>query len=173
MRMITFLSYLSRRCCFVDLTKREVCICYAPPKGIVTPPVSTHPILFSAAKGDFKQVEDLVRSGADINREAGKHGYNALHLACAHGHRSIAKLLMESGANLEARTNQGLTPFLVAALNCHIEIVKELLARGADSKAVCNEGRTAVLLLLFVEGFNSAYIGMIRSLYSVGVAHYD
>lgn len=58
-------------------------------------------------------------------------GYTPLHEAAAHGRIEIAELLLDYGANINARTASGLTPLHEAVFSNHVEMVRFFLARGA------------------------------------------
>ena len=58
--------------------------------------------------------------------------------------------LVDAGADVNARTKQGMTPLLIAASNAgSIEIVRLLLAKGADPKATSEAGTTALIAAAF------------------------
>ncbi|KAK4168218.1 hypothetical protein QBC43DRAFT_359993 [Cladorrhinum sp. PSN259] len=62
---------------------------------------------------------------------------NPLHFASHFGHLAVVKLLLDKGADLEARGSEyGQTPLIWAAENGHDAIVKLLLDRGANLEAV-------------------------------------
>ncbi len=61
--------------------------------------------------------------------------FGILHHAISHGHHEIVKILLEKGADIEAKTKDGLTPLMFASRNGHHEIVKTLLEKGADIEA--------------------------------------
>jgi ankyrin repeat protein len=56
------------------------------------------------------------------------------------------ELLLQAGAKLEARDNNGYTPLMLAAERDHVDIVKALLRAKADVTATCNEGKTALMI---------------------------
>ena len=55
--------------------------------------------------------------------------------AAFHGHLAICRLLIDKGAQVEARNFGGSTPLHYAASQGHIEIVRLLCDRGADVEA--------------------------------------
>lgn len=54
----------------------------------------------------------------------------------------MVKVLLEAGADIEARNSKGATALMVAAINRHDDIFLLLLGAGADSNAKCYVGRT-------------------------------
>jgi ankyrin repeat protein len=56
----------------------------------------------------------------------------ALVLACRNGHTDVARLLLDRGADVNARGFIGATGLHWAAINGHAETVRFLLAAGAD-----------------------------------------
>eukprot|EP00931_Biecheleriopsis_adriatica_P080923 TRINITY_DN5426_c0_g1_i1.p1 TRINITY_DN5426_c0_g1~~TRINITY_DN5426_c0_g1_i1.p1 ORF type:complete len:413 (+),score=83.86 TRINITY_DN5426_c0_g1_i1:30-1268(+) len=67
-------------------------------------------------------------------------------VAAAQGDVLRVKDLVERGANLEAKDNEGHTPIAVAILEDHLPTVKELADQGADIEATDDEGSTALAL---------------------------
>lgn len=72
------------------------------------------------------------------------HTLNAtfLHQAAEDGYLAIAKLLVEAGADKEAKSNDGLTPLSLAVRNGPFEVIKLLIGAGANEEARCNDGLT-------------------------------
>lgn len=69
-------------------------------------------------------------------------GDTALHEAADKGHVSIADLLIDYGASVDARTRSSITPMHNAVLGHHMDVVKLLLARGANVNAALANGLT-------------------------------
>lgn len=88
--------------------------------------------------GDFRRVENALRAGANANaRDA--EGYSALHVAAELNRVEIAALLIESGADIEARKGAawlgvGYTPLAWAARSGSRGVAVVLLDAGADAK---------------------------------------
>jgi len=55
-----------------------------------------------------------------------------LMFAAREGHIEMARLLIDSGARLDARSANGTTPMVVAIVNNHIQLARFLLKAGAD-----------------------------------------
>ena len=68
----------------------------------------------------------------------------ALHLAAEDDFSDCVKLLIEAGANVNARNGDDQTPLHVACLSQSIETVELLIKHGADVKAIYRDGRTAL-----------------------------
>ena len=67
--------------------------------------------LFSAAKFNRQgSLHLLLKRGARVN-EATNTGLTALHVACRNGLAEVTALLLEFGADLNARNQEGETPF--------------------------------------------------------------
>ncbi len=79
--------------------------------------------------------EILIKSGADINAKAKKHGSTALHVAAANGHSEIILLLLNNGAPVDARNKFGGTPLIAALEERQTESAKLLIRKGANVNA--------------------------------------
>ena len=69
---------------------------------------------------------------------------SALFRAAIDGHAATVKLLLDKGANINARDKHDYTPLIFAASQGHAEVVKILLERGADVTAKNDLGLTAL-----------------------------
>ena len=61
------------------------------------------------------------------------------------GNAETVKLLLERGADVNAKDNDGWTPLQHAAKRGNVEIIKLLLEKGADVNAKSNDGVTALM----------------------------
>ncbi len=97
----------------------------------------------AAAKGDTAQVRNLLDKGTSANSRHVLTGWSALTAASYHGRLEIVRILIQAGANVNARDKNGGTPLLKAVivpdaenisdlLKVKAEIVRELLKAGAD-----------------------------------------
>jgi ankyrin repeat protein len=71
----------------------------------------------------------LMRLGVNATTTTGS---TALHLACYQGSNDCVELLLEAGAQIDARTNDGRTPLSVAVENGHAGTAMLLIVKGAD-----------------------------------------
>ena len=100
-------------------------------------------LIEAVRKGDFKQVQELLDKGADVDAKT-----DALMRAFLSGRAEVAKLLLEKGAQFDAKGQNALTALCTAAIHGDLEMVKLLLAKGVDANA--GHGRALI---------NAAYYG--------------
>ncbi len=79
----------------------------------------------------------------------------------------IVKTLIDGGARVDARANNGITPLHVAAGNGLVNVVNDLLAKGSDINVKADDGSTP--LHFAVDGGSNA---MVTALLAKG-AHID
>ena len=100
---------------------------------------NTGPFSRHAARADFAR---CLEQGADVLARADNStwswsdgGYTVLHQATASEDGSVIALLVDAGAELEARNDRGLTPLHSAVSNLNPAAVTALLNEGADVEA--------------------------------------
>jgi ankyrin repeat protein len=76
----------------------------------------------------------------EVYAKEGEYGGLCLMTTAIHGHLAICRLLIDKGAQLEAKDSIGCTPLHWAAVQGHVEIVRLLCDRGADVEACTNDG---------------------------------
>ncbi|HUT61814.1 MAG TPA: ankyrin repeat domain-containing protein [Phycisphaerae bacterium] len=107
------------------------------------------PLRYASSSGNREVALLLLAEGADVNAQPGGGERSALHFAVQGGHAALVELLLNHGADIEAKQEfssdaDGVTPLLLAAGKGNVEIVKLLLSKGADLKATDNNGLTAL-----------------------------
>ncbi|MBN2315392.1 MAG: ankyrin repeat domain-containing protein [Sedimentisphaerales bacterium] len=98
-------------------------------------------------RSKMKDCTDIMRQlldkGADIEARQ-RHGATPLACAAYDGNVETARFLIEHGANIEAKLNDGeATPLLRAVSQGHVETVELLIAKGANTKAT-SKGETPI-----------------------------
>jgi ankyrin repeat protein len=95
---------------------------------------------------DTKALDLLLAAGAKVN-EQDSTGRTALHMqgrSCGPPAQEIAKALIDAGADLEIKTNDGLTSLHYAIAHEAIEAAIELIKAGANINAKDNDGLTPI-----------------------------
>ena len=103
-------------------------------------------MLAASRENDSVTLEKLLACPRDPN-VLHTDGGTPLHHAARAGHTEPMRLLLEAGAEKDARDTevQGYTPLLVAALNCQADSVALLIQAGADTDlATLDYGGTAL-----------------------------
>ncbi|HKQ97109.1 MAG TPA: ankyrin repeat domain-containing protein [Candidatus Polarisedimenticolia bacterium] len=110
------------------------------------------PTLWEAAAIGLKEaaVERLRREPASIGAHS-HDGWTPLHLAAFFGHHELAALLLERGADVNARSKSATigpenTPLHAACANKQVEVARLLVERGADVNARDGSGFTPLAL---------------------------
>ena len=80
------------------------------PSARIRTMIDSERILAAATDGDGAAVRALLAGDPSLIRAVDVHGKTPLHLAAEHDHAEIAALLLEAGADPEARANWGATP---------------------------------------------------------------
>ena len=93
----------------------------------------------SAIKGNLDIIEFLIQNGARIDVKEEKSGRTALHMATK---PEVAKLLIEKGAQIEAKDTRGRTPLLICAMESHAEVAQVLVQHGAQVNSKTGGGNT-------------------------------
>ncbi len=110
-------------------------------QGKVKPPaVDIHTAVITENREALKQHID---AGTNLNEKDPFGGSSPLISAAVFGKPDMARLLIEAGADLDLRNNDGSTALISAAFFCRTEIVQMLLDAGADKTIRNNYGATA------------------------------
>ena len=126
----------------------------------VKDPRGATPLMYAAAFGNAKQITLLLESGADVNAQ---NAFQATALIWAGGDAAKSRILIEHGAGVNVRTQQGRTPLMAAAKrNGNADLVRLLLEKGADVKTpgdttliqAAQSGDLEIMRLLMKSGAN-------------------
>jgi len=97
-----------------------------------------------------------------------EHGSVALFAAISRRRARTVRSLINTGANVDARSEEGLTPMMMAASKGYDEIVLLLKIKGADLNLVDVGGRTAIQLAM-----NAGHENTVAILKDIGVRGTD
>lgn len=125
----------------------------------------------AARKGAIGDVQRLLKSGVDVNREdeSDEFGGSPLHLAAGGGHEVVVKLLLAAGARPNEANIRGATPLHWATEHGHEAVVKVLLDAGVNPDGADRvgftplhfasaEGHVAAVTLLLSRGANPTLV---------------
>jgi len=98
----------------------------------------------AAAEGDLKAVKEHLAQGVDINAKEDKLDITALSLAALYDHAEIVAFLVQKGADVNARGDDGGTALHAAAFLGQYEVAKLLVQKGADVNAKKEDGETPI-----------------------------
>jgi hypothetical protein len=80
----------------------------------------------------------------NVNVKDDRKGWTPLHYAAMNGHVEIARLLLQNGAEVNARSKGGSTSLHFAAFHGHVDILHLLVENGADREVQDNDGERAL-----------------------------
>ena len=105
----------------------------------------TSPLTAACRTGNPVTAKILLDAGAKVDAPRTSKGRTPLMVALAYeGGITITKLLVEYGANVNAVTENGTTPLMIAAGGAKLNVVEYLLSKGANPKSVNNIQMTAL-----------------------------
>jgi ankyrin repeat protein len=104
------------------------------------------PLSLATRLGCHGLMQHLLQHGADVDARDGK-GRTALIDAANRGLTEAVQILLDAGADIEAKTKlDGTTALMLAAHDNHLDIVQMLLNRNANINARNGNGESALML---------------------------
>ncbi|MDE0683896.1 MAG: ankyrin repeat domain-containing protein, partial [Candidatus Poribacteria bacterium] len=116
----------------------------------------------AAFTGDLTTMKQALTQGADVNTMDPQSGSTLLATAALMGHTKVVSVLLEHGADVNARSRDGGTALHAAAFLGRAETVKLLLEKGADATLRNNMGSTAIDGAKLDWTFTKGIIGMLQ-----------
>ena len=96
--------------------------------------------MLAARAGNAEAVKALLNHDATVNVKATAKGQTALMWAAAEKHTDVVRLLIQFGADVNARSNGRYSALLFSARANDIETAKALLAAGANVNDADSDG---------------------------------
>ncbi|MGB2697168.1 MAG: ankyrin repeat domain-containing protein [Candidatus Zixiibacteriota bacterium] len=113
------------------------------------------PLHYAAIFGNLEIAKKLVTNGGTSINEGNIHQMTPLHFACEKGHLDIVTLLLDSGADIDARDGLGRNALMSACSGRSMAVIETLIQRGADInvKIMYNNKEYTTLTLAALYGF--------------------
>jgi len=99
-------------------------------------------LMHAAWRGQVAAMQWLIGKGALVDSAPMRWG--PLHYAVFAGQAEAASLLLDHGADVNARSTNGSSVLMMAVYEGHEPLVKQLLARGADPRVKNDRGEGAL-----------------------------
>jgi ankyrin repeat protein len=104
--------------------------------------INVSSFLKAVQKGNLEQVKELLGADPDLVFSRTEDGDTPLHLAILYGQRDVAKLLLSSNADVNAKGHRGWTPLYCVAVKGYRDIAELLIASKADVNVKESDGWT-------------------------------
>ena len=87
---------------------------------------------------------DMVNDMTSTTIDSGNGWKKPLHMSAKKGHDSCVRVMLDSGADVDAVNSTGRTALHLAARNGHVDVMKTLLKQDANIDATDESGWTAL-----------------------------
>jgi tetratricopeptide (TPR) repeat protein len=138
-------------------------------------------------EGTIQDVRHFIEGGVDVNVRDQEFGWTPLHFAVGFTNINVARYLIERGANVNAKSNEGMTPLhLVApvmAVGGKLEYAMLLIENGADISAKNSAGDTPLDIIVKVSSIitdtalnvihRAALLGNLEAQETLGVLYFQ
>ncbi len=119
-------------------------------------------LIAAAGRGEVAEIRRLIQKGAVDGRD--DHGRTALLVATHANQVEAARVLIEAGADVNAKDAINDSPYLYAGARGHLDILRLTLAHGADLKSTNRYGGTAL-----IPAAERGHVETVRELIKAGV----
>jgi ankyrin repeat protein len=90
------------------------------------------PLYVAIRQGNAPIVRLLIERGASPAMLVDSSGYTALHQAATYGYSEVIQVLIDAGADVNAKTKYGSTPATIAVSYAYDEVARRLIQAGAS-----------------------------------------
>ena len=108
----------------------------------------------AARNGSVLGVQHFLENGVSVDETKDVYRNTALHRAVKRGHIDVVRLLVERGANIEAKESDKSTPLYLAAMLGHTDIARYLLDCGANIESQGYYKRTPLSVATFYKNID-------------------
>ena len=102
-----------------------------------------------AALGNVQGVRQLADAGTDLNALDPIYSMSAIEMASAYGQPGVVEVLIEAGADVNARNDERGTACLAAAFFGRVDCLRLLVANGGDPTLVNQDGVSPMFATYF------------------------
>ena len=88
-------------------------------------------LVLAASNGEIEEVRELISAGHDINERWDDDGMTPLICAAERGYNGVAAFLIDCGADIHSRDNDGNTALDYVRFHRNRELAEMLIAKGA------------------------------------------
>ena len=88
-------------------------------------------------------VKELIKYGADVNDKM--YDYGNLDVAVSNNFWEIAEVLVDNGADVDVRNNEGFTPIMVVASSLQSRLLEKMVKKSKNIDVVDDNGRSALI----------------------------
>ena len=106
---------------------------------VATPEIDIQAAILS---DNIEAVKQHIEAGTDLNKKDAMSGSTPLITAASFGKNKIAQVLIDAGADLTVKNNDGATALHTAAFFCRVEVVQSLIDAKVDKTTKNNFGMT-------------------------------
>jgi len=117
----------------------------------------------AASKGDVQAVQKLIAAGADVNRQLGLPSNSVLNRAIESGKPELVKMVLQAGADPNAKGETGMTALMMAAFVGNPTVIDVLLAHQADPTLVEDRRKDTALLIAINRGHTEAVTALLKA----------
>ena len=130
-----------------EISKDEFEAAWAASAVNTAEPDAYNEVFRAVRNEDLKLLRTVIATGADVNaidpRPLVGHMNTPLHEAANRGNAALVQILLDAGANIDARCADGWTPLMRACNAKALDVARLLVEAGADIHAKSREGYTA------------------------------
>ena len=116
----------------------------------------------AAADGDLRRVQELLKSGVDVNQPLGQLSNAVLNRAIEGGNPAVVEAILNAGAHVNALGETGSSPLIIAAFFGNPKIITLLIEHGARTDTIEQRHRSTALLAAIRKGHSDAVRALIN-----------
>lgn len=117
--------------------------------GVMMAPMAEEPLVLAASNNDLPTVKSLIAAGVDVNTRDRNTDATALDEAVNYGNREMVRVLLDAGAEINARSSRAQTALMRLDHDGTEKLVWDLVAAGAKINLRDEDRDTALILAAY------------------------